>query len=87
MISSPSSGFSLDVLCACELLSSPDGVSDCGARESVVDDTVRVVCCFSAAVFAALPLLAAGSHCKVWRKIFLTLCFGLHAVPSSCEVY
>lgn len=77
MISSPSSGFSPCVLHTRELLWSPDGLIDSEMRESLlVNDILCAVCCFSAAVFAILLSLDAGSHSKVWREIFQTSRFG-----------
>lgn len=70
MISS-SSGFGPCVLCTCELLPSPYDLIDSEIRDSLlVDDTLCAVCCFSAAVFAILLSVVAGSYSKVWQEIF-----------------
>lgn len=77
MIRSPSSGFSSYVLGTRELLLSPGGLIDSEMRGSLlVNDILCAVCCFSAAVFAILLSLVAGSHSKVWREILQSSHFG-----------
>lgn len=67
MISFPSFGFIPGVFCTCELLSSQYALIDSEMRDSLlVDNPLCAVCCFSAAVFAVLLSLVAGSHSKIW---------------------
>lgn len=79
--------FCPSVLCTRELLSSPSGLVASERRESLlVNDLLCAVCCFSAAVFAVLLSLVAGSHSKVWREMFQTSHFGFQAViPHSVK--
>lgn len=77
MISAPSSGLALTILCPREVLS-PSGLVDSGTRDGLlVNDTLCAVRCCSAAVFAILLSLVQALIVRFGRR-----CPKLHILDS-----